>query len=133
MFDNAVQTNIQFEKSLGTAAPKAHPEEGSLARQGLSALRGFVGSILPSRMYGDMFLGIIFLALSIVLIICVFTNCQQLGCAMMRLAFFCCCLVTVLFYLCLTWQLSDAEFHGVYVGYAEWLITSIKNGGSGTK
>lgn len=131
LFSHTDMHKLAAEAAARAAAgdTASHPAEGSLAVQGFSVLRGFVGTVLPSRMYADMVIGLILIALTIILAISVISGCQQLGCAFIKLGFLCCALFAVVFWLYVVWQLSDQEFHGSYIKTGEWVLESLRGSG----
>lgn len=96
------------------------PSEGSASVQAIASLRGLLSMIVPSRMYADMIIVTLLVALTIVFGLSIVTNCRQLGCAMLRLVFCCTCLGLLVFWLYTVCRLSNEEFHNVYVDGFNW-------------
>lgn len=111
----------------GTPGKPTMPPEGSLSVEGFSVLRGFLGTLLPSRFYADMIIGLILVGVTILLAISIFTSCRRLGCAFITLGFQCFCLLMIVFWLYTVWQLSNQEYHESYIEKVEWLLMAWKN------
>lgn len=122
--------NLFATAAADTASPAAAAVQSKsrLATAGLAYLRVSIGELLPSRMYADAFIGLVLVGLSAVLAMAIFSNCQKLGCAFIKLGFLCFFLTVALFWLYQVWRLSDAEFHNSYADVAAWLLDSLASG-----
>jgi hypothetical protein len=125
---NAVRGFFATQAVDATLGSPAINSKGRLATAGLAYLRTAIGELLPSRMYADAFLGLVLVGLSVVLAMSIFSNCQRLGCAFIKLGFLCFFLVVAVFWLYQVWRLSDEEFHNSYADVAAWLVDTVANG-----
>lgn len=101
------------------------PSEGSVSVQAIMSLRGVLGMIVPSRMYADLIIVTLLIALTIVLGISIVTNCRHLSCAMLKLVLICTCFGLLLFWLFTVCRLSNEEFHNVYVDGFNWAASAL--------
>lgn len=114
--------------ATSTAEPAAHA--GHVSVQGLAVARTAISSVLPSRIWADMFIGLVLLGIGIYLAYSIFNNCRALGCAFIKLGFLCFFFIVVAFWTLSLLQMSNDELGGPYGDRIEWLLSALKNGGA---
>jgi len=105
----------------------------SIAVANIQKLRNFLGLFVPSRIYVDAGIVLGFAIAAVILVYFIFGSCRQLGCAIIKLAVCCYCLVLLVFWIITTCRISDSEFHNTYVDTFEWAIAAIARPVVGSK